>query len=151
MPMNDDELLERMNRRVPPTSALLGMKLHEVDSAAGRVKMTFEAKPEFCNPAGNVQGGFVVAMLDDAAALACIVAAGERVYVPTIELKTSFFAPAKAGVPLHVEGRCLKYGKRIAFAEADMTDASGKLLARLSTSVAPMVLETAHQLVERPA
>lgn len=149
MPMTDAELLETMNCRMPPTSALLGMTLLEVDSAARRVRMSFEAQPQFCNPAGNVQGGFVVAMLDDAAALACIVASGERVYVPTIELKTSFFAPAKAGVPLYVEGRCLKYGKRIAFAEADMTDADGKLLARLSTSVAPMVLATAHQLVER--
>ncbi len=148
MPMTDAELLVVMNRRVPPTSALLGMELLAVDSAAGTVKMRFMAKPEFCNPMGTVQGGFIVAMLDDAAALAAIVKSGERIAVPTIELKTSFFGPARAGEPLYVEARCLKLGKRVAFMEADLTDGTGKLLARLSTSAAPSPLD-GGKLVER--
>ena len=149
MPMTDAELLARMNLRMPPTSALLGMAVLAIDSAAGWVRLSFEPKPEFCNPAGNVQGGFVVAMLDDAAALAAIIKSGERIYVPTIELKTSFFAPAKAGQPLYAEGRCLKLGKRIAFMEADLTDAAGTLLARLSTSAVPLPMPETHNLVER--
>ena len=35
MPMTDAELLDKMNRFVPPTAALLGQELLEVDSAAG--------------------------------------------------------------------------------------------------------------------
>jgi len=147
--MTDAQLLERMNRHVPPTAALLGMELLEVDSAAGRVKMRFFAKPEFCNPMGNVQGGFVVAMLDDAAAFAAIVKSGERIAIPTIELKTSFLAPARAGEWLYAEGRCLKLGKRIAFMEADLTDASGTLLARLTTSAIPLPMAAGANLVER--
>ena len=147
--MTDAELLDKMNRFVPPTAALLGMELLEVESATGRVKMRFFPKPEFCNPMGNVQGGFVVAMLDDAAATAAIVKSGERIAIPTIELKTSFFAPAKAGAWLYVEGRCLKLGKRIAFMEADMTDGEGRLLARLSTSAVPLPMAAGANLVER--
>ncbi|MFZ4688152.1 MAG: PaaI family thioesterase [Polymorphobacter sp.] len=147
--MTDSELLERMNRFQPPTAALLGQEILEIDSAAGRVKMKFQPRAECCNPMGNVQGGIVVAMLDDAAAFAAIVKAGERIGIPTIELKTSFFAPARAGVPLFAEGRCLKLGKRIAFMEADLFDEAGTLLARLTTSAVPLPMPANANLVER--
>jgi len=146
--LTDAELVERMNRRSAPTSALLGMTVLGVDQAAGTVRLSFEPKPEFCNPMGNVQGGFIVAMLDDAAALAAIVKAGTRIGIPTIELKTSFFGPAKLGEPLFAEGRCIKLGKRIAFMEADLTDAGGTLLARLTTSAVPLQMAGPSNLVE---
>jgi uncharacterized protein (TIGR00369 family) len=88
-------------------------------------------------------------MLDDAAAFAAIIKSGKRIGVPTIELKTSFFAPARAGVPLFAEGRCLRLGKRIAFMESDLFDEAGTLLARLSTSAVPLEMDTPSTLVER--
>ncbi len=150
MPMTDAELLERMNKFVPPTAELLGQEILEIDSAAGRVRMKFQPIAACCNPMGNVQGGFVVAMLDDAAAFAAIVKSGERIGIPTIELKASFFAPARAGVPLYAEGRCIKLGKRIAFMEADLTDEAGTLLARLTTSAVPVPMPPGANLLERP-
>ncbi len=149
MALNDDDLKARMNRFVPPTAAILGQEILEIDSAAGRVKMKFQPIDACRNPMGNVQGGIVVAMLDDAAAFAAIVKSGKRIGIPTIELKTSFFAPAKAGVPLFAEGRCLKLGKRIAFMEADLFDEAGTLLARLTTSAVPIDLEGPSALVDR--
>jgi uncharacterized protein (TIGR00369 family) len=149
MALNDDDLKARMNRFVPPTAAILGQEIIEVDSAAGRVKMKFQPIDACRNPMGNVQGGIVVAMLDDAAAFAAIVKSGKRIGIPTIELKTSFFAPAKAGVPLYAEGRCLKLGKRIAFMEADLFDEAGTLLARLTTSAIPIDMEGPSSLVDR--
>ncbi len=149
MALNDDDLKARMNRFVPPTAAILGQEILEIDSAAGRVKMKFQPIDACRNPMGNVQGGIVVAMLDDAAAFAAIIKSGKRIGIPTIELKTSFFAPAKAGVPLYAEGRCLKLGKRIAFMEADLFDEEGTLLARLTTSAIPIELDGPSKLVER--
>lgn len=149
MALNDDDLKARMNRFVPPTAAILGQEILEIDSAAGRVKMKFQPVDACRNPMGNVQGGIVVAMLDDAAAFAAIIKSGKRIGIPTIELKTSFFAPAKAGVPLYAEGRCLKLGKRIAFMEADLFDEEGTLLARLTTSAIPIELDGPSKLVER--
>ena len=149
MAMNDAELLDRMRRFVPPTADLLGQELLEIDSAAGVVKMKFQPRAECCNPMGNVQGGIVVAMLDDAAAFAAIVKSGERIAIPTIELKTSFFAPVRANTPVYATGRCLKLGKRIAFMEADLTDAAGTLLARLTTSAVPLPMPDSGNLVER--
>lgn len=150
MAMTDAELVERMNTRVPPTSILLGTRILEVDSKAGRVRMSFEPRPEFCNPMGNVQGGFVVAMLDDCAAVAAVVASGQRIVVPTIELKTSFFGVVPLGQTVYGEGRCLKMGRRIAFMEAELTDADGRLLAKLSTSCLPTPMPDNAKLLDKP-
>ena len=149
--MTDAELLLRMNTKVPATSILLGTRVLAVDSAAGTVRMSFEPRPEFCNPMGNVQGGFIVAMLDDCAAVAAVVASGKRIVVPTIELKTSFFGVARLGQKLFGEGRCLKMGRRIAFMEAELFDADGKLLAKLSTSCMPMPMPEDAQMQDNPA
>lgn len=48
-----------------PCAILLGRQLIEHDQDRGWLKSGFEAKPEFLNPAGRVQGGFLAAMLDD--------------------------------------------------------------------------------------
>jgi uncharacterized protein (TIGR00369 family) len=147
--MTDAELLDRMRRFVPPTADLLGQELLEIDSAAGTVRMKFQPGPQCCNPMGNVQGGIVVAMLDDAAAFAAIVKSGERIAIPTIELKASFFAPVRANTPVYATGRCIKLGKRIAFMEADLHDEAGTLLARLTTSAVPLPMPETSNLVER--
>lgn len=148
MPMTDDELLERMNAFVPPTALMLGYRMLALDSAKGWVRIRYEGKPEFCNPMGNLQGGIVAAMLDDAAATSAVVKAGERIVVPTLEFKTSFFAPARQG-ELFAEGRCLKLGKRAAFMEADLFDPDGKLLARMSCTAVPTPMPEKHAMVER--
>ena len=148
MAMTDAELMERMNTRVPATSILLGTRILALDSKAGTVRMSFQPKPEFCNPMGNVQGGFIVAMLDDCAATAAVVASGERIVVPTIELKTSFFGVVPLGRTVYGEGRCLKMGRRIAFMEAELTDADGKLLAKLSTSCMPTPMPDNAKLLD---
>ena len=148
MPMTNEQLIERMNKFVPPTAVLLGFRLLEVDREKGWVRARWEARPEFCNPMGNVQGGFVAAMLDDTAAIAAIVKSGERIVIPTLEFKTTFLAPAKQG-ELFAEGRCLKLGKRVAFMESDLFDPEGRHLARMSVTAMPTPMPEQHSMVER--
>src|SRR5581483_6392636 len=50
---------------MPPVARLLGWTLVSVDPARGEIRVRFEAKPDFLNPAGTVQGGILTAMLDD--------------------------------------------------------------------------------------
>lgn len=148
MPLTDEQLLERLNRYTSPTGALLGCRVVAVNSEAGTVRMAYEAKPEFCNPLGNVQGGFVAAMLDDAAAVSALVKSGRRIIVPTLEFKVSFLAAAKVG-PLIAEGRCLKLGQRIAFLEAELFDMDGKSLARMSATAMPVPMPDNPMMVDR--
>lgn len=147
MVMDNNELMERINRYMPPTAELLGSKVLEIDAEAGRIRMSFEARKDFLNPGGSVQGGLVTAMLDEAAAFACIAHSGRRIFVPTLELKVSFYAPAREGT-LYAEGRVVKAGRTIAFLEADLRDGEGKLLARMTTTAAPRAIEM-PTLVER--
>jgi uncharacterized protein (TIGR00369 family) len=147
MPLSSEQLIERFNTKQPPTGILFGMTVLEVDQVAGRVKMSFDAGAQLCNPRGTIQGGMVAAMLDDAAAFAGIVALGEPGFIASMELKTSFFAPAYPG-KLYAEGRCLKMGKSSCFLEADLTDADGKLLARLTSAAIPIRSDQKPKLVD---
>jgi uncharacterized protein (TIGR00369 family) len=147
MPLSDEQLMERFNRRKPPTGVLFKSNILEVRSKDGFVRMSYDIGPDFCNPSGAVQGGIIAAMLDDTAAFACIVKAGEPIYVASLELKTSFFAAAKQGI-LYAEAHCIKLGRTVAFMEASLMDADGKLLAKMSTTAAPRTADTAPKLVE---
>jgi uncharacterized protein (TIGR00369 family) len=151
MPLSDAQLVERFNSKRAATSVILNARILDVSAADGIVKMSYDIGADFCNPSGAVQGGIVTAMLDDAAAFACIVKAGKAIYVSSLELKTSFFKSAKMG-RLYAEGRCLKLGKTIAFLEADLKDEEGQLLARMTTTTAPRPIMDTPRLVEgRPA
>src|SRR4051812_38055424 len=50
---------------MPPVAELLGWTLESIDPQGGNIVVRFEARPEFTNPLGNVQGGLLAAMLDD--------------------------------------------------------------------------------------
>jgi len=116
-----------------PSSKVLGWQLLEHDPERGWVRIAFEARPEFCNPAGYVQGGFLTAMLDDCMGPAAwFMNRGER-FTTTIDMNVSFFAPARPG-PLFGEGQVVKLGGSIAFLEARLTDTEGQLLARATSS-----------------
>jgi uncharacterized protein (TIGR00369 family) len=147
--VTDAELLADMNRVVAPTAVLLGQEILALDIAAGTSRVRFLPRADCHNSRGTVQGGMVVAMLDDASYYAACAKAGQRISMPSIEIRTSFLAPAPGGVPLYAEGRCLKLGRRVAFLEADLFDEAGTLLARLSTTGVPMPLADNLKMVER--
>jgi acyl-coenzyme A thioesterase PaaI-like protein len=107
MPLSAEQLLERFNARQPPTGRLFNMQVLAVDVEAQSVRMSFEPGESLTNPRGTIQGGIVTAMLDDCAAYAGIIALGEPGFIASLEVKTSFLAPAYPGL-LYGEGRCLK-------------------------------------------
>ncbi len=146
MPLTEAQLIERFNAKQPPTGPLFGMKVLGVDQDKAIVRMSFEPDERLTNPRGTIQGGIVSAMLDDCAAYAGIVALGEPGFIASLELKTSFFAPAYPGL-LHAEGRCLKMGRSSCFLEADLRDADGNLLARLTSAAIPLRTTTVPKLV----
>ena len=50
---------------MPPAAATLGLEFVGADVEAGTIELAFGATEAFTNPAGNVLGGFVAAMLYD--------------------------------------------------------------------------------------
>src|SRR5687768_15135019 len=104
----------------PPAAATLGFKLLAVDPQQGTIRVEFEAKHEFTNPVGNVQGGFLAAMLDDTLGPALVATLSKDQFAPTIELKVNFIRPAKPG-RLIGNARVVARGGTIAFLAGELT------------------------------
>src|SRR3982075_1203979 len=127
----------------PPCSRLLGWRLLDARPEQGWVRIGFEGKAEFCNPAGFIQGGILTAMLDDTTGPAVFIMTGGKLSAPAIPMTVTFLAPAKVG-PIVGEATVTQIGKTIAFVEARLTAVDGLVLAA-STASARLV-ETAKAI-----
>jgi uncharacterized protein (TIGR00369 family) len=121
----------------PPAAKLLGWKVLEAEPGSGRIRVQFEATREFTNPLGNVQGGFLAAMLDDTLGPALATTFSEQEFAPTLELKINFIRPAKPGMLIGT-GRVVHRGGTIAFLEGNLHDSTGDLIAT-ATATARLV------------
>jgi len=117
----------------PPCAELLGWHVLDARPTEGWIRIGFVAKPEFTNPAGFVQGGFLAAMLDDTMGPAAFVMSEGALYTVSVDFHVSFLAPAKPG-PLIGEGRVVQLGKSIGFLEATLSDQAGTRIARATSS-----------------
>lgn len=118
----------------PPCAQLLGWHVLDANPAQGWIRVGFEARREFTNPAGYIQGGLLAAMLDDTMGPAVFVHTEGALYTATIDFNVSFMAPAKVG-PIVGEGRVIKLGKSVGFVEAYLCDAEGEVIAHATSSV----------------
>ena len=116
-----------------PIATLLGADPLACDPAAGRITIAFEAKPEFCNLLGTVQGGMLAAMLDMVMSFAVLCTVGPGHVVPTIDMNTHFLTPAKPG-RIVGEGAIVKKGRSISFMEGRLRDRDGRLLTTATAS-----------------
>jgi uncharacterized protein (TIGR00369 family) len=113
----------------PPAAATtLGWELRAIDPDQGTIEVGFTASPAFLNPVGNIQGGFLAAMLDDTLGPALVATLGPGQFAPTLELKVNFLRPARPG-PLVGRGRVVHRGGTIAFLEGSLADESGAVVA----------------------
>ena len=138
-PSTDAAILERFqrSRSQPSGSRTLGFRMVAVSQATNTVEVEFEARADLLlNPMGQVQGGFLCAMLDECMSVACMVASGMTAVAPTLEMKTSFFRPAMPG-KLRGVGRVAKWGRQIAFTEGELRDAEGRLVAKATGTALP--------------
>src|ERR1700724_3622312 len=117
----------------PPSSKLLGWHLLDARPSEGWIRIGFEGKQEFCNPAGFIQGGLLSAMLDDTMGPAVFVMTDGKRYTATITMTVNFLAPARPG-PIVGEATVTQLGKTIAFVEGRLIADGGTLLATATTS-----------------
>jgi uncharacterized protein (TIGR00369 family) len=127
----------------PPSSKLLGWHLLDARPEEGWIRIGFDGKREFCNPAGFIQGGILGAMLDDTMGPAVFVMTEGRLYTATITMTVNFLAPAKVG-RIVGEAKVTQLGKTVAFVEGRLMAGDGVVLAT-STASARLV-ETAKAI-----
>ena len=98
----------------------------------------FEGEPgtHAYNPIGTVHGGYAATLLDSACGCAVHSRLSPGHSYTTLELKVAYHkAMTTQTGPVRAEGRVLSIGRRAAFAEARLTDRSGRLLASATSSL----------------
>jgi uncharacterized protein (TIGR00369 family) len=131
------------NFTAPPSSRLLGWHLIDARPKDGWIRIGFDGKTAFCNPAGFVQGGILSAMLDDTMGPAVFVMTDGRLYTATISLTVNFLAPARPG-PIIGEADVVQLGKTVAFVAGKLTAEDGTLLATATANA--RLVETAKAI-----
>lgn len=107
--------------RASPFVEEMGAVLEEWQE--GYVRLSLKLDERHTNPNGVMHGGVVTTLMDEA--LGGVIAsvrgldAMEAAPHSTVEMNVSFLAAARPGDDLVVEGRVLKLGRSVAFAEAE--------------------------------
>ncbi len=111
-----------------PFVEALGFRL--LEKGGGRAVVGFNPRPEHLNSWKAIHGGAVMALLDSALSSACRALDETCVGASTIEMKTNFLAAALG--PVVAEARALRAGRSLIFAEGEMRDEAGTVLAKAS-------------------
>jgi uncharacterized protein (TIGR00369 family) len=120
-----------------PATTTLGFVHEPTPDPTDHVAISWTVPPEYCNSAGNLQGGVMAAFADALLGGATAAHLPEDQYPALAEMKISIFRPAPAGTKLTGRGYIVKSGKRVLFAEAEITDGDGKLIAKASGTEIP--------------
>src|SRR5215468_2224508 len=128
------ELARRVQRGEappPPVGRLLGFVLKEVEP--GRAVFEMEADQRHHNPMGTLHGGIYCDLADAAMGYAYAATLGEGETFTTIELKINFLRPVRK-TTLTAHARVVKAGSTLGYIECEVTDKSGKLVAKAAST-----------------
>ena len=118
----------------PGIADSLDFDLTEVDSGLA----VFEGIPgqHAYNPIGMVHGGYAATLLDSACGCAVHSSLNAKQSYTTLELKVAYHKALTSQTgALRAEGRVVTLGRRVAFAEAMLIDATGRLYASATSTL----------------
>ncbi|MBV8718097.1 MAG: PaaI family thioesterase [Chloroflexi bacterium] len=116
----------------PPVARLIGFE--PVELASGRAVFQLEVdSARHANPMGTLHGGILCDLADAAMGYAYASTLGDDETFTTVELKINFLRPVWRG-RVYATAKLVSGGRTIGLLECDMADASGKLVARASST-----------------
>jgi uncharacterized protein (TIGR00369 family) len=121
----------------PAIGRTLGFDLIE----ASEGHSVFEGTPGemHYNPMGGVHGGYAATLLDSACGIAVHTLLQPGQTFTTLELKVSYLRGMSRDTgPVRAEGRVIQMGRRAAFAEAEIKDAQGRIMATATSTLLVM-------------
>jgi uncharacterized protein (TIGR00369 family) len=129
------ENIRKDGKSANPFFCLMGIDVVSVEEGKAVLKM--QVRPDMMNGAGWLQGGILAAVADEAMALAICPLLSETEGIATISESTSFIRGAQEGAIL-AEGRLIRKGRRVAFAECEVfiDNEEKTLLSRTSAAFA---------------
>ena len=129
------EYIRRINEivNVCPYFELLSMKLTDV--GIGYSSLEIELAQKHLQPLGIVHGGVFASIIDAAAFWSIYFEIEDQdAGITTVDLKLNYLAPAVSG-KLLARGRQIKTGRTLGYAEAQVEDRDGKVLAHGTSTV----------------
>jgi acyl-CoA thioesterase len=127
--------IEAKGREANPFFVLMGIDV--ISFGGGEAVISMTVRPDMHNGAGWLQGGVYTALADEAMALALTTLLADGEHIATISETTQYFKGVRDGT-VRAEGRVVRKGHAVAFAEGEVTGADGTLLARTTASFAVM-------------
>ena len=128
---------------MPRAAATLGLEFIDADSEKGTIELAFAAREDFTNPAGNVLGAFVAAMLYDTLGPALLATLEPDQFQSTLGLNVNFLRPVRPGRVVG-KGRVVHRDGDMAFIEASLVDAQGTLIATATATARVIALDRAR-------
>lgn len=127
-------------RDANPFFCTMGIDIISYEEGTAVLKM--QVRSNMHNGVGWLQGGMLVALADEAIALALYTLLKENEGIATISESTSFVKGVQEGV-ITAEAKVIKKGRRVAFAEAGVFLENGEktMLSRTSAAFAVTVKE----------
>ncbi len=123
-----------------PMASHLRAKL--VDVSHGVVTFSCDPDESHYNPIGAVHGGLVCTLLDSALGCAAQSTLPAGTGYTSIEIKVNYLrSVTRDSGPLTCVGRVTKPGRRVAFAEGEVTDRVGRVVATASSTLLVFPLE----------
>lgn len=117
----------------PPIGSHIGLQI--VTVAEGDVTMTAEPDESHYNLIGSVHGGFFAAVLDSVCGCAVHSTLPAGIGYTSLEIKVSFLRPITANTgTVTAHGWLTRRGRSVAFADADIRDLDGRILATASST-----------------
>ena len=113
----------------------LGAQLERV--APGEVDVSLVVETRHLNLAGTLHGGLIATLADTATGLAFRTTLQMGTTFLTSSLSVTFLRPGRPGT-VTGKGRVVKRGTRFGYAEADVEDGEGRLLARAAATFTVM-------------
>ncbi len=118
----------------PPLAVTTNMEIVSVE----RGTVVFETRPTQAhfNPLGTIHGGLACTVLDTVLGCAAHSTLAAGVGYTSIDINVSYVRPIQPGhAPLRATGRVRKGGSRVIFADAELVDRDGTLLATATSSL----------------
>ena len=118
----------------PPIAGLMNLRF--LGAEPGRVVFALDPDESQYNPIGAIHGGAVCTLLDSVAGCAVHTTLPAGWGYTSVEIKVNYIrGAAKDSGALTATGVVKKAGRRIAFAEGEVTDAQGRLVATATSTL----------------
>jgi uncharacterized protein (TIGR00369 family) len=135
--MNYLERIKKDGRYANPFFCQMGIEI--IEAADGRGVLKMPVRPDMHNGVGWLQGGLLVALADEAMAMAVYSQLAEGEGIATISESTSFIKGTRGGI-VYAEGRVIRKGRRVAFCESEVWTGADERILLSRTSAAFAVL-----------